>query len=70
VSEALVGYHFKQSADGAFAIEADEPCPGVVRLTWKPQEYPGASATIEMPEVLFLGAAQSYLKERGSKPRG
>jgi hypothetical protein len=65
----IEGYHFTQTEDGAFAIEVDNPCEGIVTLTWKPQEYPGKPTTIELPAALFLPSVQSYLRERTDKAK-
>ena len=59
----IPGYHFASSEDGAFAIEVDVPCDGVVTVTWKSGEYPSKSAVAELPQVLFLAAVKSYLAE-------
>jgi hypothetical protein len=65
---AIAGYHYAQSADGAFAVELDVPCEGVVTITWRPNDYPGKSATIQMPYDLFAKTIRSYASE-ATKPK-
>jgi len=61
--KTLPGYHYSASADGAFAIEADAPCPGAVTVTWKPSAYPGKNAEAVIPQDLFAEVATKYVTE-------
>ena len=67
VAEKIPGFHFSQSEDGAFAVEVDIPCDGVVTVTWKAGEYPSKSAVMELPQGLFLAAVKAYLAEHEPK---
>lgn len=58
------GYHYAGTVDGALAVEVDIPCEGSVTLTWKPQEYPGKSGSMELPQDLFLAVVNAYIAER------
>lgn len=66
--QKIPGYHFEQSVEGAFALEVDVPCEGVTTITWRPQEYPGKPASMEIPTVLVLPATESYVRELTAKP--
>ena len=70
MAKPAFGYHFCATLDGTLAIEADQPYPGAVTLTWKPSaEFPGSAVEVVMPQEVFQSAGLSYFKEVASTPK-
>jgi hypothetical protein len=55
------GYHFNSGPEGMLAIEADQPYPGAVTVSWRPIDGQGRTTTV-MPMSIFAPTALAYVK--------